>query len=74
MLQTSTFSWFSVTVARYLHNFVTKSYKYEILNATCKPRVGMRLGKLPVVRRTLFCRRCSFKRWLSTTNSHAGQA
>jgi branched-subunit amino acid transport protein AzlD len=28
-----------------LHSFVTKSYKYGILNATCKSRVGVRHGK-----------------------------
>jgi len=28
-------------------------------------RVGVRLGKFSLVRRTLYCRRCNFKRWLS---------
>jgi len=55
------------------HNFISKLYMYGILNTTCKSRVGVRLGKLPVVRRTLFCRRLSFKRWLSAANSQEGQ-
>jgi len=32
-----------------LHSFVTKLYKYGILNAKCKSRVNLRLGKLQVV-------------------------
>jgi hypothetical protein len=48
-----------------LHSFVTKSYKYGILDAMCKSWVGVRLGKLTVVQRTSFFRRCNFKRWLS---------
>jgi hypothetical protein len=32
----------------------------------------VRLGKLPVVRRTLFYRRCSFNSWLSASDSQAG--
>jgi hypothetical protein len=35
---------------------------HGILNAICKSRVNVRLGKLPMVRRTLFWRRCNFKR------------
>jgi hypothetical protein len=34
----------------------------------------MRLGKFPMVRKTLFCRRCNFSIWLSAANSQAGQA
>jgi hypothetical protein len=30
------------------------------------------LGKFPVVQRTLFCMRCSFKRYVSAANSQAG--
>jgi hypothetical protein len=41
---------------------------------TCKSRTGVRLGKFLVVRRTSFCRRCTFSRWLSATKSQAGQA
>jgi hypothetical protein len=63
----------STTVACSLHSFVTKSYKYGILNATCKSRVGVRLGRLPKVRGTVFCRRCNFKSQLSATNSHPGK-
>jgi hypothetical protein len=33
------------------------------VEAVCKSRTGVHLGKFPVVRRTLFCRRCNFKRW-----------
>jgi hypothetical protein len=57
-----------------LHSSVTKLYKYRIFNVTCNSRVGGRLGNLPVVQRTLFCRHCSFKRWLSAANCHVGQA
>jgi hypothetical protein len=39
----------------------------------CKTQTGMRLGKFPMVRRTLFCRCCNFSRWLSATNSQVGQ-
>jgi len=35
------------------------------LNATCNSRVVVRLDKLPMVRRILFCRRCNFNKWLS---------
>jgi hypothetical protein len=45
---------------------------YGSLNAVCKSRIGVRLGKFPMVRRILFSRRCN--RWLSAANSHAGQA
>jgi hypothetical protein len=34
--------------------FVTRCYKYGILNATCKSQFGMRLGKLQNVRRISF--------------------
>jgi hypothetical protein len=40
----------------------------------CKSRAGVRLGKFPMVRRTLFCRRCNFSRFLSAGNSQAQQA
>jgi hypothetical protein len=30
--------------------------------ALCKSRTDVHLGKFPIVRRTLFCRRCNFKR------------
>jgi hypothetical protein len=46
---------------------------YGSLKAMCKLRTGVRVGKLSVVRRTLFCRRCNFSRWLSAVNSQAGQ-
>jgi hypothetical protein len=31
----------------------------------CKSRTGVRLGKFPMVRRTLFCRRCNFSMMLA---------
>jgi len=62
-----------MTVVCCLHSFVTKSYKFGIMNVTCKSRVGVHLGKLPMMRRTLFCRRYNFKAELSAANSHAGQ-
>jgi hypothetical protein len=37
-------------------------------------RIGVHLGKFPMVRRTLFCRRFNFKRQVSAANSQAGQA
>jgi hypothetical protein len=33
------------------------------LKVTCKSRAGVRLGTLPMVLSTLFCRRCNFKWW-----------
>jgi hypothetical protein len=44
------------------------------LKAVCKSRNSVHLGKFQMVRRTLFCRWCSFKRWVSAANSQAGQA
>jgi hypothetical protein len=35
-----------------------------MLKAVCKLRTGVHLGKFPMVRRTLSCRRCNFKRCL----------
>jgi hypothetical protein len=40
----------------------------------CISRTDVRLEKLPMVRRTLFCRRCNLIRWGSATNSHVRQA
>jgi hypothetical protein len=40
----------------------------------CKSRTGVHLGKFPAVRRTLFYRRCDFRRWVSTANFKAWQA
>jgi len=59
-----------MTSACNLRSFVTKFY----MKTTCKSRVDVRLGKLPMVRRTLFCRRRNFKRQLSAANSHATHA
>jgi hypothetical protein len=53
VLQILAFSPFTMTIACSLHDSVTKSCKYGILNAKCKSRVGVRLGRLPMVRRTL---------------------
>jgi hypothetical protein len=47
---------------------------YGSFKAMFKSRTGVRLGKFPVVRRTLFCRRCNFKRQVSAANPQAGQA
>jgi hypothetical protein len=44
---------------------------YVSLKAMSKSRTGVRLGKLPIARRTLFCRRCDFSGWLSVANSQA---
>jgi hypothetical protein len=40
----------------------------------CNSRTGVRHGKLPMVRRILFCRRCNFNRWVSAANSQAGHS
>jgi hypothetical protein len=40
----------------------------------CKSRPCMPLGKLPMVRRTLFCGLCNFSRLVSAANSQARQA
>jgi hypothetical protein len=50
------------------------TYMNGRLKAVCKSRTGLHLGKLPMLRRTLFVRRCNFKRWVSAANSQAGQA
>jgi hypothetical protein len=34
----------------------------------------MHLGKFPAVQRALCCIPCSFKKWMFTANSQAGQA
>jgi hypothetical protein len=47
---------------------------YERLKAVCMSRTGVHLGKVPMVRRTLFCTRCNLTRKVSATNSLAGQA
>jgi len=52
MFRTFTLSWF-------LQIFVIKSYTYGICNPKCKARVGIRLGKVPILRRIVFCRRCN---------------
>jgi hypothetical protein len=48
MLRTLSLSWFSITSACCLHNFVMKSYTYGMLKAVCNSRTGVRLGKLPI--------------------------
>jgi len=45
-----------ITSACCLHNFLINSYTFETLKATCNSRLGVRLGKLPVLRRIFFCR------------------
>jgi len=49
-------------------------YTYGMLKATYFSRDDVRLEKIPVMRRTLFCRRSSFKMWVSAANFLAGQA
>jgi hypothetical protein len=72
MLRTFTCSWLCMTSVCCLHSVVTKLYMYGILNATCK-WVGVRVNNiLAMVRRTLICRRCNFKTWLSSENSRRG--
>jgi hypothetical protein len=39
----------------------------------CKSRIGVRLGKVPIVQKPLFSRRCNFSRWLSAANCQAGK-
>jgi hypothetical protein len=61
--RTCSFSWFRMTSACRPHNFVIKShiYIYGRMQAVCKSRTGVHIGKFPVVRRTFLCRRCNFK-------------
>jgi hypothetical protein len=40
----------------------------------CKQRTAVHLGKFPALCRTLLCRRCNFKMYVSAANSQAGQA
>jgi hypothetical protein len=72
ILRTFSFSWLWMSSACLLHNFVMYSYTYGIWKATCLSRTDVHLGRLPMVRRTLFCRRCNFNRWVSAANSQAG--
>jgi hypothetical protein len=72
ILRTCSFSWFCMTSACCVYNIVTWSYAYGRLKAVCKSRTGVHLGKFPVVRWNLFCRRCNFKRQVSA-NSQAVQ-
>jgi hypothetical protein len=45
----------------YIHTH-TYIHAYGRLKAVCKSRTDMYLGKFPMVQKTLFCRRCNFKR------------
>lgn len=56
-----------------LNSVAIKTYKYGILNSTCKSRDAV-YGKLPMLQWCFFFRRCNFQRWLSTANSHELQA
>jgi hypothetical protein len=49
--------------------FYDEIIKYGILKATFNSRTSVSLGKLPVVRRTLLCRRCNFERRVSAAVS-----
>jgi hypothetical protein len=46
----------------YLHSFEMKSQKYGILNVMCKSRVGLRLGRLPMVRRIFALQTLQFQK------------
>jgi len=46
-----------MTAACCLHNVIMNAYTYGMLKATCSCQIGVALGKLPVMWRTLFCRR-----------------
>jgi hypothetical protein len=50
-----------------------QSYTYGRLKAVCKSLTGVHLEKFPMVRSTLFCRRCDFESQVSAANSQAGQ-
>jgi hypothetical protein len=65
------FSWFCMTSACRLHNFIIWSYTYGKLKAVCKSRTGVHLGKFPMVRRTSFCRLWNCKRWVPWPDSQA---
>jgi hypothetical protein len=56
-----------------LHNFVIWSYTYGRPKAECKSPTGVHLGKFPMMQRTSFFTRCSFKRYLYAANSQEGQ-
>jgi hypothetical protein len=43
------------------------------LKALWKSQTGVQLEKFPILRRTLFCRRCNFKSWVSAANTQVGQ-
>jgi hypothetical protein len=70
-LRTCIFSWCWMTLACCLHSLIIT---YDIWKDICMSRIGVFLGNLPVVRRTLFCRCWSFIRCVSAANSQAGRA
>jgi hypothetical protein len=47
---------------------------WQVETQFCILLTGVRLGKLPAVRNTLFCRCCSIIRWVSSPNSQTEQA
>jgi hypothetical protein len=53
--------------------FVINLLTFAILNARHKPRIDVRLGKLPTMRRTLILQCCNFKAWLSSADFQVGQ-
>jgi hypothetical protein len=55
------FSWFCMTYVCYLHNRVIWN-TYSHSEATCNSRTDMRLAKLPMMRWSLPCKRCSSNR------------
>jgi hypothetical protein len=69
ILRIFAFPWFCMTSACCLHNILYNIY--GSLKAMCKSQTGVRLGKFPMVRRTLFCRRCKQKQKLTAGNQPA---
>jgi hypothetical protein len=63
-------SWFRMTSASCMHNFVTVIHVWQVESHVHVANV--RLGKLPVLRSTLFCRRCNFVRFVSARNFPGG--
>jgi hypothetical protein len=57
-----------------LNNFVISSYTWWRLKTVCKSRTSVHLGNFPTVRRTLFCMRCNFEKYVTAAGSQAGQS
>ena len=72
MLGTITLSQFGMISACCLLNFEIRSHTYRNSKAPCNSRVGVSLGKLPIVRSKLFCRLSFLKIWVFATNLAGG--